>query len=248
MANNFINKINDLIIEVEKNKYDSLDVETFDSIYRRAIAICRNAFGENSLYETHFRELGQWSSIDKSKLLKILLDILYQLKLGENIDINSNLNHNNKMFIVHGHDDEMKLTVARTIEKLGLAPIILHEQPNKGRTIIEKFFDSSDVSFAVVLLSPDDMGYSKKQGSENTKSRARQNVILELGFFLGKLGRERVFVLYKNDKNFEIPSDYDGVLYIQYDDDDVWKNKLLMELKACGYDIDANNNITNIKC
>ena len=61
----------------------------------------------------------------------------------------------------------MKLAVARTLEKLGLDAIILHEQPNLGKTIIEKFSDHADVSFAVVLLSPDDMGYSQKDGSES---------------------------------------------------------------------------------
>lgn len=143
------------------------------------------------------------------------------------------------VFVVHGHDEAMKESVARTIGKLGLNPIILHEQPDQGRTIIEKFTDYSNVGFAVVLLSPDDMGYSVKAGEESTKFRARQNVILELGFFLGKLGRRKVVVLHKG--SVELPSDYHGVLYTPFDNDGAWRLKLVQELKACGYEVRADD-------
>lgn len=147
----------------------------------------------------------------------------------------------NQIFVVHGHNEEMKQAVARTLEKLDLKPIILHEQPNQGRTIIEKFAEYADsVSFAVVLLSPDDIGYRKDQSSEAAKFRARQNVILELGFFLGKLGRHNVITLFKNDPDFEGPSDYDGVLYTPFDISGRWQFDLVRELKSAGYDVDAN--------
>jgi len=120
----------------------------------------------------------------------------------------------NKVFIVHGHDSATKESVARYIEKIGLDPIILHEQPNGGKTIIEKFEVYSDVGFAVILLTPDDVGCAK-DNKANLKTRARQNVIMELGYFLGRLGRERVCALYK--EGVEIPSDYQGVLYTEYD-------------------------------
>lgn len=146
-----------------------------------------------------------------------------------------------KVFVVHGHDEEMKQAAARTLERLGLEPIILHEQPDQGRTIIEKFEDYSDVGFAVVLLSPDDMGYSRNESAESAKPRARQNVILELGFFVGKLGRSNVFVLFKNEDNFEIPSDYSGVIYQSYDGGSgAWRFELVQELSAAGYEVDAN--------
>ena len=144
------------------------------------------------------------------------------------------------VFLVHGHDVGLKQTVARTLERLELKPIILHEQPNEGRTIIEKFEDYSDVSFAVVLLTPDDMGYESDKDSETARPRARQNVILELGFFLGKLGRDHVAALYNGDKGFETPSDYDGVLYIPVDEHGHWKFGLVKELKAAGIEVDAN--------
>ncbi len=145
---------------------------------------------------------------------------------------------NNDVFIVHGHDEEAKQTVARIIEKIGLRAIILHEQPNKGRTIINKFQDYSNVGFAVVLLTPDDIGSSRAE-QDNLKSRARQNVVFELGFFLGKLGNERVCALKKGD--LDLPSDYQGVLWINIDENNAWQLLLAKELKAAGYRVDLNN-------
>ncbi len=144
------------------------------------------------------------------------------------------------IFLVHGHNEEMKQSVARTIEKLNLKPIILHERPNKGRTIIQKFIDHSNVGFAIVLMSGDDYGFTKTDNSSNAKLRARQNVILELGFFLGRLGIEKVVALFEQIENFEIPSDYDGVIFIPYDPDGRWKFDLIKELKASDYNVDAN--------
>jgi predicted nucleotide-binding protein len=141
-----------------------------------------------------------------------------------------------KVFVVHGHDDGMRETVARFIEKLGLSPIILSEQPNAGKTIIEKFEASSeDVGYAVVLLTPDDIGYPKDRPGE-AQPRARQNVILELGYFVAKLGRSGVCALHKGD--VEIPSDYHGVLYLKMDSN--WQIVLAKEIKQVIKDIDLN--------
>ena len=143
----------------------------------------------------------------------------------------------NKVFVIHGHDESARETVARFLEKLELKPIILHEQPNKGRTIIEKFEDYADVGFAVVLLTPDDVGAVKDRKSD-LRPRARQNVVFEFGYFIGKLGREKVCALVKCD--IERPSDLDGILYVPLDDNDGWKMRLLQELKAAGFVVDAN--------
>jgi predicted nucleotide-binding protein len=143
---------------------------------------------------------------------------------------------NTDVFIVHGHNNEIKINVARTLEKLGLNPIILHEQPNSGKTIVEKFEANSDVGFAIILLTDDDFGTFKK--GENVNPRARQNVILELGYFIGKLGRSRVCPLYT--KGVELPSDLYGLLYIEIDNSEYWKFSMAKELKAAGYDIDIN--------
>jgi predicted nucleotide-binding protein len=149
-------------------------------------------------------------------------------------------NNSKEVFIVHGHDNELKETVTRFIEKLNLVPIILHEQSNSGLTIIEKFEKHSDVAFAIVLMSPDDVG-AAKENKENLKYRARQNVIFELGYFTGKLGRNKVCAIIKND--IERHSDYDGVLYIDFDISNGWKLKLSKELKISGFEIDLNKAI-----
>jgi predicted nucleotide-binding protein len=134
-----------------------------------------------------------------------------------------------KVFVVHGHHKEAKETVARFIDGLGLESIILHERPNEGRTLIEKFEVHADVGFAVVLLTPDDVGAPATEPTKLNK-RARQNVILELGYFAGKLGRSRVCALYK--AGVEIPSDFQGVVYIELDPHDAWRMKLAQELTA----------------
>lgn len=143
-----------------------------------------------------------------------------------------------KVFIVHGHDDGLKNAVARFVTRVGLTPVILHELPNRGRTIIEKFIDHSDVGFAIVLLTPDDKGASAAASSEEFSFRARQNVVMELGFFLGRLGRERVAAIY--DERVEMPSDYRGVLFLPYDKTGMWQHLLVKEIKAAGIPVDAN--------
>lgn len=136
--------------------------------------------------------------------------------------------------MVHGRDNAAKQEMARFIEKAGLKPIILHEQASMGKTVIEKLEKYSNVGFAVVLLTPDDVG--GEQNKEDLQPRARQNVIAELFYFLGYLGRDRVCALLKGD--VEIPSDIGGVVYIELDAAGAWKTSLLREWKAVGYDID----------
>ena len=145
-------------------------------------------------------------------------EIVFENEASEQVE------KSNKVFIVHGHDDKIKNAVARFIENIGLEPIILHEQPNKGLTIIEKFENYSRVGFAIVLLTADDVG-SVKNKKDNLNMRARQNVIFELGFFIGKLNRQNVCALYTN--GVELPSDYSGILYIPIDESEGWKLQLV---------------------
>ncbi len=141
-----------------------------------------------------------------------------------------------KVFVVHGRDNAAKEGVARFLQKVGLEPIILHEQPNAGRTIIEKFETySGDVAFAVVLLTPDDQG-SEAIEAPQVRPRARQNVIMELGYFIGKLGRTRVCALHKG--SVELPSDYQGVVYVEMDAGGAWKARLAQELVQSRISID----------
>jgi predicted nucleotide-binding protein len=140
------------------------------------------------------------------------------------------------VFIVHGRDDGIKETVARFVSDLGYVPIILHEQPSGGKTVIEKFEANADVCFVIALMTPDDMG--GLSGKKQLKPRARQNVIFEFGYFIGRLSRKRVCALTKGD--VEIPSDYAGVVYIPMDSAGAWRMLLLREMKAAGLSVDAN--------
>lgn len=133
-----------------------------------------------------------------------------------------------KIFIVHGHDNEMKEAVARLITNAGLTPVILHEQPDQGRTIIEKLEVHAEVDYAVALFSPDDKCIVERK----TVWRARQNVIFELGFFLGRLGRSRVTVLHRG--KVDVLSDFQGVLRKPYDPGGAWRQELLKELESAG--------------
>lgn len=139
-----------------------------------------------------------------------------------------------RVFVVHGHDGEAKQTTARFLEHIGLEPIILHEQPNSGRAIIEKFELHADVGFAVVLLTPDDVAHPANEETKVSR-RARQNVIFELGYFIGRLTRSRVCALYK--PGVEIPSDYQGVGYVELDPAGGWRTKLAQELVEAGYSV-----------
>lgn len=145
---------------------------------------------------------------------------------------------NNQAFLVHGHDTAVLEGTARFLEKLGVTPVILHELPDRGRTIIEKFVDHSDVPFAVVLLTADDRGGPFAAALNDLQPRARQNVLFELGYFIGRLGRNRVCALYR--EGVEIPSDYSGVLFVSLDDAGAWKLRLAREMKAAGLEIDMN--------
>lgn len=144
----------------------------------------------------------------------------------------------NKIFIVHGHDDVAKLEMARTLEKAGFEAIILHEQPDAGRTIIEKFESYADVSFAVILYTECDLGRAKELPADSEKYRARQNVVFEHGFFLGKLGRDHVCALVKGD--IEVPGDLSGVVYVTMDKEGAWKMKLGKNMKSAGLSVDMN--------
>ena len=138
-----------------------------------------------------------------------------------------------KVFIVHGHDGELKQAVARMIEKQDLSAIILSEKPNSGATIIEKIGKYSDVSCAVCLFTKDDLG--KAKGDSEESYRARQNVVFEAGYFIGKLGREKVVIIVED--GVELPGDLSGVVYTSKNN---WEVDVLKELKEIGYDIDFN--------
>lgn len=145
----------------------------------------------------------------------------------------------NRVFVVHGHDNEAREITARFLERLDLEAIILHEQPNGGRTIIEKFEAHGGTSaFAVVLITPDDVGGPAGTPFDKLQPRARQNVVAELFYFIGRLGRARVCALVKG--HVEIPSDLAGVVYTPMDTAGAWRFALAREMADAGLPIDPS--------
>lgn len=167
------------------------------------------------------------------KAIAILQTYLEELADEASLPANTQPITFEKVFIVHGHDGELKQSVARIIEKQGIEAIILSEQANQGKTIIEKFEKYSDVGGAICLFTADDLGKSKK--ADNDCPRARQNVVFETGYFIGKLGRDHIVIL--ADDGVEMPSDLSGVVHTNTGN---WKVDLLIELKALGYNVDFN--------
>lgn len=230
-------QINQLAIQLA-DADDITSTSDIDRWAKRVSAFLREAAGADSA--DRFRSLGshEINSYDELAIKRGHLEGLIANEDADGAQVLSSLareaveeaqiaSPTRRVFVVHGHDGEAKESVARFLEKLELQPIILHEQPNQGRTIIEKFeVSSKDVAFAIVLLTPDDLGHAANQSTELLK-RARQNVILELGYFLGRLGRSRVCALYKGD--VELPSDFQGVVYIEFDAAGAWKTKLAQE-------------------
>lgn len=169
----------------------------------------------------------------------VLLDRIARSEKPEAMINASTKPTSNEVFVVHGHDSAMKESVRNILMKFGLKPIILADEPNEGKTIIEKFeAHSQKTEYAVVLLSDEeDRGHA--QNERKGKPKARQNVILELGYFIGKLTRKRVCVLKK--KNVETPSDILGVGYTEYvQDSKDWQLRLADELISAGYNVDKN--------
>ncbi len=199
-------------------------------------------------------DLGRWELSRTHWAIKDerLFDILLRRKFitQEQLDASQNLRrkifpypepaspeigefNNSQIFIVHGHDEIAKMEVANFVSDLGIEPIILHMQASTGRTIIEKIEDYSNVGFAIILYTPCDIG--SKVGDLKNNHRARQNVVFEHGYLIGKLGRRRVSAIVKGE--VEIPNDISGVVYVAMDDDEKWKEQIKIELETLGFQI-----------
>ena len=165
----------------------------------------------------------------------------YPPKENATFSILSSMNivkNNKKVFIVHGHDNEAKQELARVLEKSDFEAIILHEQPNSGKTIIEKIERYTDVGYAIVLYTECDKGRDKNVPIEQEKSRARQNVVFEHGYLIAKLGRDHVCALVKGD--VETPGDISGVVYVPMDENGAWKMQLAKDMQDVGLPVDMN--------
>jgi predicted nucleotide-binding protein len=231
------------------------DYESWELVTKNCL---EKAFGTDSPNVSSIMDVGKYGSFPMSasrmwwenhwaeslqrqlKMLDGLVEVLnteVQLASGGAVQVQQEtVGH--RIFLVHGHSGTVLHEVARFLEKLEQDVVILREQPNLGRTIIEKFEDYAGVGFAIVLLTPDDRGGEASASYEQQQPRARQNVIFELGYFIGKLGRNRVCALYRPE--VEIPSDYSGVLYIELDEHGNWRLELAKEMKAARLPVDMN--------
>lgn len=173
------------------------------------------------------REILRGANESGSKNLSNTKDIL-------NLDMSS-------VFIVHGHDELAENQVARFVEKLGLKSIILHEKASAGKTIIEKIEEYSNVGFGIVIYTACDLGNNKDnvENIESLNPRARQNVVFEHGYLIGKIGRENVCALVKGE--VEKPNDISGIVYVNMDEGEAWQLKIAKEMIKAGYSIDLNN-------
>lgn len=246
-----------------KKIYDDIDVliehrvrtssQEFISWKTRAERFLRTHYGENSkevldFRNTHFSlmiytfnetesdyiEACKSGLVESKAVFEVYLEELKENDVTpDNEATQDNSISKTKVFVVHGHDEALKQEVARIVEKQGLEAIILSEQANQGKTIIEKIEENADVGAAICLFTGDDYGRAKDATSENL--RARQNVVFEAGYFMGKLGRGNVILIASPD--IEIPSDLQGVVYTNKD---MWQTDVLRELKAIGYNVDFN--------
>ncbi len=144
-----------------------------------------------------------------------------------------------RVFIAHGHAHEHLTTVKEFLRALDLDPIVMTEKARSGATVIEQLTALGDVDYAVILMTPDDMGGLASAPPETYRPRPRQNVLLELGYFVGRLGRQSVGVLTAPD--LELPSNLHGVLHTKLDEGGRWRFDLTKELRAAGLPVDANS-------
>jgi len=234
------------------------DYEELDALLKRVNVFIRRVFGASHDHYKDFKEiyfpqkfctetdefLEDWLYGDAMllNLLKAMLEEIEAFGLLQPEDViggGPSSRRATRVFLAHGHDEGMRESAARTLEKIGFKVVMLREQTSESRTTAEQLeYYSSTVSYAVILLSPDDMAYPTRKSPSQARPRARQNVIDELGFFRGKLGRSNLFILYKKVEGFEKPSNIEGVLYVPYDELGYWKIRLASELQNRGHDVE----------
>ncbi len=184
-------------------------------------------FIQKPLYEEPFQEIPLKKEQPGAELPPLMMFNRPQLSGGD-------------ILLVHGRDEATKESLLEFLEKLGLHPLVLHEQPDGGRSLIEKSEEFSNILFAIILITPDDIAAPRHKPKE-TQVRVSQNVIFELGYLMGKLGRRRVCALYK--EGVEIPSDYSGTVYIPMDSRGAWRLLIAKEVKQAGIEVDLNKAI-----
>lgn len=245
--------VNNFVIEL-RSKIKNLrygDESEREAIQLRLELLAKKRFGKINEYERMIRNTSFWTSSHpcsetvkrnlwnegKNSYLNILeaIELEYswedEVKEKTERDKRKKVFDNKKIFIVHGHNETLKYNVANWLREIGISPIILHETANRGTTsIINKIEENSEVGCAIILMTADDEGKAVKENQY--KKRARQNVVFEAGYFIGKLGPERVIILKEND--VDIAGDLLGCVYIEADPYNGWRDQVKREFKAIG--------------
>lgn len=220
LLNNFVMNNDWIIGSCEKDIRDYRKLKDSSRIKGKCMAYLLKCFIENTLK------------------IEINKDLVNKVKnFTENQQCEYNIDKK-KVFIVHGRDEDSLEEIKNFIKELGLTPIILKEQINKGLTIIEKFEEYSTVNYAIILITPDDRGRLKYK--TDLKDRPRQNVLFELGYLISKLKRKNIFILVKKPNNTELPSDIFGIVYNEYDSNNEWQKKLIKELIALKFELNMD--------
>ena len=229
-----LNTLDILGLNFDKPQESIIPVDDVD--YQKFMLSMQRYLDKHPENKEDFLKLTAGERLDAKKLdaLEVLFHKL-SLEQSEGRGEQSDMMDTNKVFLVHGHDEGVKAQVARTLEKLGLEVVIINEKVNAGATIIEKIERNANVGYGVVLYTPCDEG--RPCNENGMQKRARQNVVFEHGYLMGKLGRDHVCALRVNE--VEIPSDLSGVIYISMDSN--WKVKLIDEMNAVGFHLDKNN-------
>lgn len=189
-----------------------------------------------------FDDINKWdnskSNIQTTKTVKPHVTTIVSNPITDSYNMGNSHPVKKQVFIVHGHDDQLKTKVENVLLKLGLEPIILSQEPNEGDTIIEKFErKSSNADYAIILLTADDKGMPKND--KRYRFRARQNVIYEMGYFRAKLGKRNLCYMYEEE--VELPSDIKGIGYVAVNNNDKWQFELVKELQSCGFNVSADS-------
>ena len=220
-----------------KNTVERLCAEDSPALIlaKRGLTVPTSGYGPENFNDAHTTFL---------KALQLTVEALDSDEHGElkrQTSKNVSPKLSNRIFVVHGHDSQLKSDVEQFLSEIGLEPVVLHRQVDQGATIIEKFEKNSDVGFAIILLTPDEFAYTADQGklkeSDRTiEGRARPNVIFEFGYFVGKLGRSRVCCIHKGDVT--VPSDLNGLLYKKVEESvEAQAYSIIKELNAAGYKV-----------
>lgn len=197
------------------------------------VPLSDQSFGSGfSKYEkAKLREISNASNILLRKAKLLLSPPVSEIRLNNKV-------RSNQIFLINGSDPNMKLDVVQKLEMLDLDPIILDEKKDEELTIIDRINEFCNISFAVILLSPDEITYPKEKTPNDAKYGPKQKVIFELGYFIGRLGKQNVVAIFKKNKSFQIPNDFVGIQWIEYKID--WYYKLIKILKECNFNVNTN--------